>query len=111
VDTHNLHRDLLRKLKDGTISDEEKKIFQTVKTDLETFAQDDSTPCDHGSIGKRWTFDILKDALRTKDKRWVLVKHTINSRSISVEDAKDFIKIEEKYGDTGCAEIVISYKN
>ena len=60
-----------------------------------------ATYCDHGTIGDRWTYGILMEAFKMKQGAWVLCKHDIHQRSISVEDAERLCSIETMYPNTG----------
>ena len=60
-----------------------------------------ATSCDHGTMGDRWSFGILMEACKMKPYTWVVCQHKINQRSISIDQADQLQRIEERFPDTG----------
>ena len=84
----------------GPLSERDQQCLDDATTELTKLAETGKS-CDHGTIGDRWTYGVLFEALKSKKGVWVLCMHKMNKRSISIEDAEKFSAIEEMYPETG----------
>jgi hypothetical protein len=84
----------------GSLSKQDEEQLQENINSLKAIAEN-HTSCDHGTIGDRWTYGILMEALKTKGTSWVVCMHKFNQRSISCDDADSLSNIEAMFPGTG----------
>ena len=95
------YRRLMKQKNDnGFLSEQNEQQLQTNVNALKQIAET-GTACNHGTIRDRWTYGILIDASKTKERSWVLCCHKFNKRSISCEDAQSLSNIERMFPRTG----------
>ena len=95
-----LYRELLAIKKKGEFSDEQQRTWESVLMRFEELSQT-KIKCDHGTIDSSWTYGILMEAIRVKRRKWILIKHDVNNRAVSIKDAEEFVKLENEFPESG----------